>query len=84
MSGLGLGRVKTTLEEAGSECREPGVIDRSDQRLGSDDVHDPCQSIGQNRKSHFSGYFWKRFGEEVCCGPSSCRTDVRRSLDVGA
>jgi hypothetical protein len=30
-----------------------------------DDVHDPCQIIGQDRKCHFSGYFWKRFSEEI-------------------
>jgi len=40
--------------------------DRSHQRLGPDDVHDPCQIIGQDRESHLGGYFWKRFGEEVC------------------
>ena len=22
--------------------------------------------IGQDRESHLGGYFWKRFGEEVC------------------
>src|ERR1700686_1403980 len=40
--------------------------DRSHQRLDTDDVHDPCQIIGQDRESHLGGYFWKRFGEEVC------------------
>ena len=40
--------------------------DRSDERLDPDDVHDPCQIIGEDRESHFGGYFWKRFGEEVC------------------
>jgi hypothetical protein len=33
--------------------------------LYPDNVHDPCQIIGQNRQSHLGGYFWKRFGEEV-------------------
>src|SRR6266481_5003855 len=36
------------------------------QRLAPDDVHDSCQIIGQDRESHLGGYFWKRFGEEVC------------------
>ena len=40
--------------------------DRGHQRLGPDDVHGPCQVIGQDRESHLGGYFWKRFGEEVC------------------
>src|SRR4029434_3791431 len=40
--------------------------DRSHQLLGPDDVHDPCQIIGQDRESHLGGYFWERFGEEVC------------------
>ena len=50
--------------------------DRIDQRLDPDDVHDPCQIIGQDRERHFSGYFWKRFGQEVrrpTCGLSSCK-----------
>ena len=32
--------------------------DRSHQRLGPDDVPNPCQIIGQDRECHFSGYFW--------------------------
>ena len=28
--------------------------------------NDPCRIIGKDRECHFSGYFWKRFGEEVC------------------
>ena len=39
--------------------------DRSDQRLDSDDVHDPCQIVSQYRECHLGGYFWKRFSEEV-------------------
>jgi hypothetical protein len=39
--------------------------DRSHQGLAPDDVHDPCQVIGQDRESQLGGYFWKRFGEEV-------------------
>jgi hypothetical protein len=66
VSANGLGRVETAF--GGSPSREPGVsgCDRSDQRPDPDDVHDPCQIIGQHRECHFSGYFWKRFGEEVC------------------
>ncbi len=38
--------------------QDPGSgRDRGDQRLDSDDVHDPCQIIGQNRKGHLGGYF---------------------------
>ena len=49
------------------QCRVPGDLghDRSDQRRDPDDVHDPCQIIGQNREGHLGGYFWKRFGHEV-------------------
>src|SRR6202007_495932 len=46
----------------------PGCVsgrDRSDQRFDPDNVHDPCQIIGQNRESHLGGYFWKCFCEEV-------------------
>src|SRR5262249_13132604 len=39
--------------------------DRSDQRLDPDDVHDPCQIVGQDRERHFGGDFRKRSGEEV-------------------
>ena len=58
--------------------------DRSDERLDPDDVHDPCQIIGEDRESHFGGYFWKRFGEEVCrpmrafIVPNGCSTVSRR------
>ena len=31
--------------------------DRSDQRLDPDDVHDPCQIVGQHRESHLGGNF---------------------------
>jgi hypothetical protein len=47
---------------------KPGVPQaaiRCNQRLDPDNVHDPCQIIGQNRESHLGGYFWKRFGQEV-------------------
>ena len=69
MSAVGLGRVKTVLKDVSPESQEPvGVSgrDRSYQRLGPDDVHDPCQIVGQDRKRHFGGYFWKRFRQEVC------------------
>jgi hypothetical protein len=39
--------------------------DRSHERLGTDDVHDRCQIIREDRESHHGGYFWKRSGEEV-------------------
>src|ERR1700730_17824779 len=69
MSFPGLGRVKTVSQ--GRRTWEPGPRyvsghDRSHQRLDPDDVHDPCQVIGEDRESHLGGYFWKRFGEEVC------------------
>src|SRR5258708_2074455 len=69
MSALGLGRVKTPFQGRRCEKPEPGSVsghDRSHQRLGPDDVNDPCQIIGKDRESHLGGYFWKRFGEEVC------------------
>jgi probable addiction module antidote protein len=59
-SAQGLGRVKKA--ETGSVSGH----DRSRQRLGPDDVHDPRQIISQDRECHLGGYFWKRFGEEVC------------------
>src|SRR5258705_12661388 len=49
----------------GAKTRVVSGCNRSDQRLDSDDVHDPCQIIGQDRECHFSGYFWKRFSHEV-------------------
>ena len=59
--------------------------DRSDQRFDPDNVYNPCQIVGQNRESHFGGYFWKRFGEEVCVAPmrafivpNGCSTVSRR------
>src|ERR1700721_984158 len=69
MSQLGLGRVKMARE--GRRYREQKAEwvsgrDRSDQRLDPDDVHDPCQIVGQDRERHFSAYCWKRFGEKVC------------------
>src|SRR5258708_23307047 len=60
---------KNALPREVGEKPGPGSVsghDRSHQRLGTDDVHDPCQIIGQDRESHLGGYFWKRFGEEVC------------------
>src|SRR5215469_7664933 len=69
-----------SLKEVGPGSQDPASgSDRGDQRFDPDDVHDPCQIIGQDRESHLGGYFWKRFGVEVRrppCGPSSCRTDV--------
>jgi hypothetical protein len=52
MTAMGLGRVKTVPK--GRRSWQPGAEaasgrDRSDQRLDPDDVHDPCQIIGQNR-----------------------------------
>src|SRR5438105_848086 len=69
MSALGLGRVKTASKGIGPEARNRACLrnrNRSHQRLGPDDVHHSCQVIGENRESHLGGYFWKRFGEEVC------------------
>ncbi len=43
--------------------------DRGDQRLDPDDVHDPCQVIGQDPECHFSGYSWKRFAQG-CVAPT--------------
>ena len=36
------------------------------QPSAPDDVHHSCQVIGEDRESHLGGYFWKRFGDEVC------------------
>jgi hypothetical protein len=55
--------------------------DRSDQRLDTDDVHDPCQIVGLDRECHFRGYFRKRFGQEVCRAfnvTNGCSTVSRR------
>src|SRR5580700_8783758 len=79
MSVRGLGRVKTVLKKSILGA-EPGSVsggDRSDQRLDPDDVDDPCQIIGQNRECHLGGYFWKRFGEEVCRSHSSLQRTER-------
>src|SRR5258705_6579965 len=54
--------------------------DRSHQRLGPDDVHDPCQIIGQDRERHLGSYFRKRFGEEVCRSHASFHR-AERMLD---
>jgi hypothetical protein len=68
MSATGLGRVKTPCGKSvlGKGQSWASGHDRGDQRLDPDDVHDPCQVISQDRECHFSGYFWKRFGQEVC------------------
>src|SRR5437016_7100681 len=69
MSALGLGRVKTASKGIGPEARNRACLrnrNRSHQRLGPDDVHHSFQVIGEDRESHLGGYFWKRFGEEVC------------------
>jgi len=67
MSVKGLGRVKTPFQGSRSEARTGSVSgrDRSHQRLGPDDVHDPCQVIGEDREGHLGGDFRKRFGQEV-------------------
>src|SRR5664280_1710386 len=82
MSGVGLGRVKTPFPEESVRSQDRLVSDRdgSHQRLGPDDVHDPCQIIGQDRESHLGGYFWKRFGEEVC-RPHAALDRAERVLD---
>jgi hypothetical protein len=70
MAAPGLGRVKTVSQGRRTWEPEPRCVsghDRSHQRLGTDDVPDPCQIIGEDRESHLGGYFWKRFGEKVCC-----------------
>ena len=54
---MGLGRVKTDL----GGTRRTRVF-RPRSRLSAD----PCQIVSQDRESHFSGYFRKRFGQEVC------------------
>ena len=54
MSGPGLGRVKTRFPGKSVEART-GLVsghDRGRQRLGPDDVHDPCQIEGQDRESY--------------------------------
>ena len=67
MSAVGLGRVKTACKRAPLRGRSPRVLgcDSGDQRLDADDVHGPCQIVGQDRKCHLGGYFWKRFRQEV-------------------
>ena len=52
MSEVGLGRVKTALAMSPLAAGPSGVSgrDRSDQRLDPDDVHDPGQIIGQDRR----------------------------------
>ena len=61
--------------------------DRGHQRLGPDDVHGPCQVIGQDRESHLGGYFWKRFGDvSLPCGlqgPSALRLSKRHHVAIG-
>src|SRR2546429_2492970 len=68
LSVVSLGRVKTSFPRKLVRSQDGTVSghDRSHQWFGPDDVHDPCQVIGQDRESHLGGYFWKRFGEEVC------------------
>jgi hypothetical protein len=66
--GSGSWPCKKTYPAKSMRNQDPLVsgCDRGHQRLGSDDVHDPCQIVGQDRESYLGGYFWKRFGEEVC------------------
>jgi hypothetical protein len=53
--------------------------DRGHQRLGPDDVHDPCQIIGQDRESHLGGYFWKCVAPmRAFIVPNGCSTVSRR------
>src|SRR6266568_7450101 len=72
----------TSVFEA--RTRSVSGCDRIDQRLGPDDVHDPRQIVGQNRKGHLGGYFWKGFGQKVCrpmrafIVPNGCSTVSRR------
>ena len=59
---------KNTFAKAVGENRGPCSVsdpDRRDQRLDSNDVHDPCQIVGEHREGHLGGYFWNRFGEKV-------------------
>ena len=53
---------KNTLPREVSEKSGPArsQANRSHQRFGPDDVHDPCQIISEDRESHLGGYFWKR------------------------
>ena len=59
--------------------------DRGHQRLGPDDVHGPCQVIGQDRESHIGGYFWKRLVRKCVAPmrafivPNGCSTVSRRT-----
>src|SRR6516164_5407757 len=73
MSALGLGRVKTGQGRSVLRARSRGVSarDRGDQRLGSDDVQDPCQIVGQDGECHLCGDFRKGLGKEVCCSHAS-------------
>ena len=87
MSQLGLGRVKTDRE--GRRYREQKAEwvsgrDRSDQRLDPDDVHDPCQIVGQDRECHFSAYFWKRWWGQTVAGPELGPFDRSRASPADA
>jgi hypothetical protein len=68
MSGSGLGRVTTLSHREGVEVWTGSVLgrDRGHQRLSPGDIDGPRKVIGQYRESHLGGYFWRRFGEEVC------------------
>jgi hypothetical protein len=63
-SVLGLGRVKTLTREVGRDNQSGDVSgrDRGNQWLDANDVHDPCQIVGQDGKCHLYGHFWKRLG----------------------
>jgi hypothetical protein len=52
MSQMGLGRVKTPILGKPVRSQDTGSVsghDRSHQQFDPDDVHDPCQIVGQNR-----------------------------------
>ena len=51
MSQMGLGRVKTPYPGKSVRRQDTGSVsgrDRGHQRLGSDDVHNPHQIVGEN------------------------------------
>src|SRR6516165_8097321 len=47
-------------QEVGRDSQSGGVSggDRGDQWLDANNVHDPCQIVGQDGKCHLCGHFW--------------------------
>jgi hypothetical protein len=70
MSALGRGRVKAAAGVwSGSETRCFSGRDRGDQRLDTDDVHDPCQIVGQDRKRAISAAALGSVSVRKCVAP---------------